>query len=480
MRKLCFSVILAGIILFITGCSNDESKNGNGINIPQDPPYVSGGSVTEGGDGSNYTVTNGNLYEFIDMFLSALDCYYQDYYLYSGKRAALPDEYRKGNYSGKGSYRIEGDAFGYAEYNKDESGDWKRTSKGEGKSGSGYEGESGTVKFFDFSNNNLLFLGGAVGFVEIWNETYEKDYNIEILTVKINGKIDFQGEYKGKVVFDNVEFYSKYRYDDNWDNGEEFDYGIKKGSFRVESKDGKTKVNLPDYLLEDFYYPYSNKDNYYGDGKISVKTPSVPAYPNGMLSVHSGNNAAVNAENMNMFFKAFIDEFYYGENAPRGYEYKENYEELNHGKESGYCSVKKNVIHQRNNSGGYTSITVIMEYNDYSNNGDLYFGGGYGKAKFEFYKYTNNPYSSIEKDTAIINGKVTFNGDFKGTLDFQNFKYVYEYNSDNYYYDQGYKHIGGSVKIGSLDVTQEYVKYVLKGERINAPQGNIDPAVVGT
>lgn len=81
----------------------------------------------------------------------------------------------------------------------------------------------------------------------------------------------------------------------------------------------------------------------------------------------------------------------------------------------------------------------------------MYFGGGFGELYFGFNKYTGG--DRTFKYTTTLNGKVKFNGEFKRELDFQNFKYSYEFNKYNY----DYKLIGGKVMIGTLDATQERI-----------------------
>jgi len=126
-------------------------------------------------------------------------------------------------------------------------------------------------------------------------------------------------------------------------------------------------------------------------------------------------------------------------------------EYLEHGENSGYFIRKVDYKVQTNNSGSYIVEKQTMEYNDYSLLGSLYFGGGWGKLKIS--KWTHNlPYT--HKDTITINGKVKFNGEFSGELDFQSFKYE----DDNY---SEYKLISGKVMIGLFDATQKYWELVI-------------------
>jgi len=475
MLGVSMAAVLVAAAAFV-GCTptpKEDSKE-------EDPLKVSGGEVTKGGGAgyANAVVTAANLNDFIVAFCSALDSYYRDNHSESGnaqrsKREDRPPEYGKESEIWKGSYKKSGDSSGYVEITKEDGGigEWTSTSE------SGSEFENKTYKFFNFSNTNELFLGGAVG--TIWKEEWKND--IFNLTEKCNGSINFKGAYDGKVVFDNLSHVAEYRYVEDHDHDEDGNCmhdtikTTKGGYFYVES--GGKKIDLPLSSLDDFLYPYSHKDRDYGNGEITLVRPSaVPTAPSGKLTERSGTNAAVSADKVIAFFAAFMAELggnEYGDNnrTPRAVnEETENWEELEHGKFSGYILKKGDWKSQENNKGEYSAGTGTTAYNDYSNSGRLYFGGGYGKLEFGFYKYTDNPYSYVNKDTVTINGTVKFNGEFKGELSFQNFKF--EYNSSDYSSDE-YKLIGGSVKIGSINVTTEYVKYVLKRERI------VDPSVGG-
>jgi len=461
--------------LWVAGCTPKEEKK-------DDPLNVSGGELTKGG-GSGYAnaaVTSDNLDDFIDVFRSALDSYYGDGGYYSGGaqrgKRALPAEYVKEKDGWKGNYKVYGESSGYAEIAGEESEEWQETSASETGTGT----SSATYKFFDFSNTNKLFLGGAVGYVEKWE--YKNDTTT--VTKKYNGSINFKGAFEGKVVFDNISNVLKYRYIEDHDHDEDGNCmhdtisTDRKGNFYVESN-GK-QIKLPISSLWRFISPRSDKDEDFGNDKITLARPAVPAAPNGTLNNHTGNNAAVSADKVSAFFEAFNAEFsagkYWRNNSPRAVnEGTSNYEYLEHGEISGYVLKKEDYKGQENNSGTYSVGTETMSYNDYSNVGRLYFGGGFGKLSVEFYKYSNNTYSYTNKDTTTINGKVKFNGEFKGELDFQNFKYECKYESGNGY---EYKLISGSVKIGSLDVTEKYLDFVIKGNSPE-PDREIDQRLVG-
>jgi len=438
--------------LWFAGCGPREKEEEK---KEEDPLKVTGGNLTEGGGGVNAPVTEANLNDFINVFLSALNSDYSESgNAPRGKRDKRLPEYDKGYEGWKGNYKIIGDSLGYVEITEEagEGSDWTNTSAYY------YIPESNTYKFFDFSNTNKLFLGGAFGYVlkdEVKN-------NIGNTTEKVNGAINFKGAYEGKVVFDNLSFVFKYTYKEilvekEWGTWTESKIDTisytKSGKFYVES--GGNKINLPDSLVWAFIHPYSNKDRDYGDDKITLNTNvAVPAAPNGNLSERAGGEV-VNASNVDEFFEAFREEFSQTTRASRALiEGTENWEYLEHGEVSGYRSYKWYSKSQFNNSGEYSVGTATTKYDDYSNKGRLYLGGGYGELVVGFSKYTNNPYSQTSKDTTTINGKVKFNGEFKGELDFQSFKYEGNYEAPVHGYE--YKIISGKVMIGSYDATQKY------------------------
>jgi hypothetical protein len=255
---------------------------------------------------------------------------------------------------------------------------------------------------------------------------------------------------------------------------------ITSGSFYVESNGAK--IPLPNDLLDiECFYPNSDSIDY-GKDKITHNMPAVPNAPSGRLTIDQKNAVAVTKDNKNSFFKAFRYEFDYS--APRAaIEETGNHEELRHGYESGYYIYKSNGKGQANNTAWHSTSTATTEYFDYSNRGSLYFGGGYGKAELYTNKSDKNSWARTSENK--LNGKVNFNGDFKGTLEFNNFLYKEEsnesYTGDTWNYDEIYTYISGKVMIGTLDVTNEYVKYILKDENIpkDIVDGNIDAKLVG-
>ena len=195
-----------------------------------------------------------------------------------------------------------------------------------------------------------------------------------------------------------------------------------------------------------FLYPYSDSSKY-PEGNITVnKLPAVPSVPTGSLD-NSRDGAVVTAKNLNAFFEAFKQEFAPGggNGAYRAVPEAEEgvySEELKHGRVSGYWTGKLEGVGKREGEW----YTERMEYHDYSNHGYLYFGGGYVRV-------LDVTLSNSSRREMLLNGKMNFNGKFKGELVFDNFKYKYE-KYGNGSEDTTYS---GSVKIGTLDITEKYM-----------------------
>jgi hypothetical protein len=67
-------------------------------------------------------------------------------------------------------------------------------------------------------------------------------------------------------------------------------------------------------------------------------------------------------------------------------------------------------------------------------------------------------YFKIFTYTTILNGKLNFNGEFSGELVFNNFKYKCENDGSG----DKYTLIDGNVRIGTLEVSQEYLEFLTK------------------
>jgi hypothetical protein len=468
-------LMLTILMFFAAGCSdnpgNVPTKDNDGIDVPNNPPSVSGGSLGEDPIANeamknlpDAPVTRQNLEtEFIPELIAALQILNE----YSSARTArntrsLPDEYEKNKESANRNFTEYGSFSGRIETVSKSEYDWHWSEISDLKV-SGYE--SGAFKYFDFSNSGTLFLGGNLGVLWTPGDGSDIENGIYHSIVKSNGSIEFRGNFAGKIVFDNFVYSEKVQEDCGYYGCVETILEMKPtgGSFYVESNGAK--VNLLLDLINEFFMYSGSID--YGDTPINITMPAVPAAPNGKLTERSGGNT-VNANNINSFIAAFKAEFVYS--MPRSTrsinENKQEWEHLVHGENSGYYIRKGTDKEQSNNSGTYNTFTGAMEYSDYSNLGRLYFGGGYGRAGFYKTDYTNYTYTEVK-----LNGKINFNGEFKGTLDLQNFSYRYNRSNNTY------THIGGKAVIGSLDVTDDYMRYIVRGEYL--PDPNPDPIIPG-
>ncbi|MCL1947303.1 MAG: hypothetical protein FWF51_09190 [Chitinivibrionia bacterium] len=449
-------------LFFVAGCGDNDD---DGIDIAKEPPAASGGDLKRT-DGKPVTTAE-DLEEFIELFASAVKksnnnpgefvSSLEKSNNYSSVQRALredklPEEYEKETESGNVSYTRYGDYSGRVEVTGSVS--WQKEWYRESGDGFGTGYDSKTYKIYDFSNHKELILGGSVGVLE---KPYQHSNGF---TTQINGTINFAGKYRGKVVLKDITVSTIY---DHY--GSNRQSHVKSGYFYVESDSVKNdvvrndsaaiklkadtvkvKFDLPGRLLFEFY-PNSNYITDYPDEKITITMPDVPSVTGGDLSDRGGGED-ISDKNVNSFFRAFITELQ-NNNAPRAAnEEKGTWEQLVHGTISGYYTEKGDYFWQANNAGELESGTKKVEFHDYSNGNILYLGGGYAKAFFDKSSGGNRT------SETIINGKIKFNGQFKGELDFKNFKYRNTYDTTT------------SVKIGDLDVTEKYWYYVVIGSSI--------------
>jgi hypothetical protein len=474
----CFKVLAVTmisfvfIILFAVACSDQPGSGGGGgsdpIVIPDNPPAVDGGGFANENvyrDYPNRMVTPNNLNDFVELVLAAMS---RDTHNRSSR--SLPEEYESGTWREKGSYTRIGNVSGRVEIASEYEGSYRWTPKTETEKWY----ESMALRFFDFSNTDSLFFGGNLGVLEATGNQHSGD--IRHYEDKFSGVIEFRGKYSGRVVFDNLTRVFKERHICGYyPNGDclrdTLEDRITRGRFYVESNGNQ--INLPVNLLETFAWPESDERDFGNTPTINRVMPSVPSAPSGRLSSRSGET--VNSSNLTSFFSAYRSELHDSYYDSRGYEGGGTWEERSHGREYGYFEFKESEVFKRNNSGSFYSGTGTTEYFDYSNTGSLYFGGGYGLANT--YESGNNSNGWWSRRENKYNGRINFNGDFRGTLEFRNFHYREEQgNSINW--DDRYRHLDGSVIIGSLDVTDEYMKWIVKREWISVP-ANVNDTYTG-
>jgi hypothetical protein len=171
-----------------------------------------------------------------------------------------------------------------------------------------------------------------------------------------------------------------------------------------------------------------------------------PSIPEGKLDNHAGNNTQITTqEALEAFFAAWDEENKAGRDVDgtlccgdsgRIYDGKVG---------NGYRTQKRLSYSQEGSGDDYKYSTVYTtEYNNYSNKGVLYLGGG---TKMDIDGGGNE--NSWSKETH--NGTIRFNGAFNGTIEFKDFKYSLEYYSPSSS-DRPYKYESGIIKIGSIEM----------------------------
>ncbi|MCL1948032.1 MAG: InlB B-repeat-containing protein [Chitinivibrionia bacterium] len=450
--KTLFAAMFLFFILFVAGCGENQEESKVESTIPTEPPSVSQADKdrkpTKGIDGDNFAVSQANLPNFIETFSSSINLNYGNNYSSAKRADKRPNEYQKN--TGNSNYTIRDKFGGRVEFVTE----YKTTLSQ--KTTNYYE--SGTTKYFDYSNSDELFFSGALGHLTKF-ASVDEDYSI-----KINGVINFAGKYNGKMVFDNLLFRQTAFWIETTSSIEAY-IDIINGRFYVQSDEKDTIVLMPEALelFSSFYFsiPDAGNGNYdYGADNITIKMPDVPNATGGNLTERGG--AQVNDDNVAEFFSAFIQEIEYNYGFFRSEnEEKTTKEEVKHGVKSGYRKYNEEETRQINSNKEYLSKTEKVEYYDYSNVGVLYFGAGFGSAKFEYKNYNSYGYIRHTYET-ILNGKLKFNGDFKGELVFDNFKYKYVREN---YEDEEYLRVSGSVKIGNFDFTEQYIKHVVEKDK---------------
>jgi len=456
----------------------------DGITIPDEPPVVSGGELTKGGYMENNPITADNLEDFIDFYLIAISAWNNQNNASRSRssRSALPQERWMEFERGRFSYIHIGDVSGRVETVEEMDYIVSAT----GNSPEVWEGYmSETLKFFDYSNADSLFLGGSLGILETFGEGFSWDS--KRLINKYNGTIEFAGKFRGKIVFDNVvhllntENCRDVQEDNSWEwRCDTTKNEVSSGRFYIESNGAQ--INLSPSLLRSFSRIESRERKSGNNNPIDTTMPAVPSAPTGMLNNRGGET--VNVENIHDFFDAYIsemrarydDDYSSSSNngdrrAPRSGNddgFTGGWEYLDHGADNGYLLEKGNDTWRRNVDMGVGTQTKTVEYFDYSNVGTLYLGGGFGRAIINVYQENNNN----DREEYRKNGRINFNGEFRGTLDIQNLHYTLG-QIDSITWRLRYRVISGRVMIGSLDVTEQYVSRFLNNQdRPNDPGTN--------
>ena len=432
------------------GKENDDNNDEGKIVIPSNPPSVGvgDGELTRGGDMANRAVTHENLNEFIEVFLAAMNGRSFNSSDARSGRSSLPNEFVRETWRQNARYSYIGDDYGRVEVIREEHGIEEEIK--DPQTGIWSDDEiyfiSIAYRLFNFSRTGELFFGGGMGVLE--TSAPENIEGVWHRIIRYSGVISFQGEFSGKIILENVVQERK-------EQGLEIlKDEIISGRFFVESNN--EKIDLPIDLWS--VYPYSH-DTDLGDAEITPTMPEVPNAPNGSLSNRGGES--VSAANLYSFFEVFYEELYgNGDRSARGYEYRDSYEVLAHGAHSGHLHQKENSTGRGNNDRFANFSSRTVEYFDYSNGGRLFFGGGIGEANSQHGLRTNEGGNRTRESKQ--NGTVRFNGEFSGSLVFNNFRYKIEAgNEDNDWTDE-FIHIGGTVTVGGIDVSEMYIETILK------------------
>ncbi|MCL1948042.1 MAG: hypothetical protein FWF51_12970 [Chitinivibrionia bacterium] len=170
-----------------------------------------------------------------------------------------------------------------------------------------------------------------------------------------------------------------------------------------------------------------------------------PSIPKGDLSNHDGDNAPITTqEDLEAFFAAWDEEKKAGRDVD-GTRCCGDSGRIYNGLVGGGNRIAKDLSYSEEGSGDdyKYSLVYTSEYNNYSNKGVLYLGGGTktdrdgGGNANAWSKYTHN-------------GTIRFNGTFNGTIEFKDFKYSLEYSPSSS--DRSYKYESGIIKIGSIEI----------------------------
>jgi len=216
--KYIVSVSAAICVLFLTGCGKDDEVVGL-LKVPS--VSVNDGKLDPHEEKTNILWKNKRVtQDNIDAFAKEFDEAMHGAYLYSPETLI-------GRVSGNGKDTVYGEYRGYfiEEWRKEENGNYSR--------------ETASRKFFNFSNNGKIFLGGAAG-----DAFYDGGDGFK--EIKINGEIKFNGVFEGSVDYKN--FYIKRR-----NNNAVVESN---GNLTVKSGGEETDFKKYWYLLKKYWYLY--------------------------------------------------------------------------------------------------------------------------------------------------------------------------------------------------------------------------------
>jgi hypothetical protein len=220
------------VSLFFMGCSDDygSGKSGGG-----ELPNLTNAGISDGKldahDGNNDFVTEDNLENAKKEIFPGL-------YGYSNGLSAVRNIRKVYTETYENNDTIYGLYEGYCTmYDK---GDYKYDDVKD------CESENGTLKavYYNFSNYGKIFLGGGIGVAESY-ENYDDRGTHEL---KINGEVEFNGQYRGSVMYKNFYYIKIYKSNKSPEYSFSGDIVIKSGGreFSIADDFKKMLVGVPD------------------------------------------------------------------------------------------------------------------------------------------------------------------------------------------------------------------------------------------
>jgi len=478
-KHLFGSIILVIMLLFVLGCSGGSGDGDGGrLNIPSREPSLNQNDVnrepTSGENLANVSVTQNNLDNFTAKLSAALSGSSRNSRSIRSvgnenenvgcraARSSRPGQFWKETGDWREAVIYRGDVSGDANVLWEGAFDWNETER----TFSERWFESGRFIYNEFSNTGDLFLSGAIGYLQSEIETATSSTE----TFRVNGRINFRGDFRGSVVFDNLVVTEEWR-EDRWG-----DWNLvsrnQTGRWFIESGGRQIDMELGNWDccfgcdMNNWIFPNSDRRDM-GDAP-NMRMPDVPTAPRGSLGNRGG--AAVNQANYLTVLELFFEERWNNDNdrwdsdkdsdrsarSNLGGQESFVYEWLGHGNFSGYQRGSDNYTSRWNHNQGMDTRTATGEFFDYSNSGRLFLGGGIGESGLGSNgRNSDNWFWSFEQ---ITNGTIRFNGDFAGELVYDNFRYRRESGDSANNWRTTLTHVSGSVRLGGIDVTDSYLE----------------------
>ncbi|MCL2844804.1 MAG: hypothetical protein FWE23_05065 [Chitinivibrionia bacterium] len=215
---------MISVALFV-GCSdNDKGGGDTALGLPS-VPNATGGELTARPTAPNVVVNESNLNDFAEAFsmMMASGGYYSPEQNSTNKARSVNTNRRarlgatnsdrtarswSPVYSDSGEETELGDYSGRIDIVWTYNMRYKETANGEEWNANG----TGMARFFNFSHNGNLFLGGALGAAFLDNG-YENETGWgDTLEDKVNGTLRFNGAFEGSITYNNVHIRQTWGY----------------------------------------------------------------------------------------------------------------------------------------------------------------------------------------------------------------------------------------------------------------------------